>query len=320
MSTKYERIIFIDQQIRADKYPSAKTVAQVFEVSERSIWNDYQFLRDRLGSPIEYDETQEGWYYADPVFVLPAIWVEQDELLAFFLGHAIARNYLGPPFETQVLAGWEKITHYLPEKILAYLEKVERYYTIETGFSSNVPPQLLQDFDRAIRERRQVEMVYYTASRNDQRKRVVCPYHIYSATGFWYLIAFDWWRQDMRNFNLERVVDYRLLDQSFELDSTFSADTYIAQGFMGSMSQAYDFAIRFDAYQARYIRERKWHPSQTVEDLPDGGLVLRFHSGGLDAVQRWVMQYGPHAQVLEPPELRRRIQENVAKMSQLYTD
>lgn len=320
MSSKYERIIYIDQLIRSDKYPSAKTVAKVFEVSERSIWNDYQFLRDRLGAPIEYDDEREGWYYADPVFVLPAIWIENDELLAFFLGHAIARNYLGYSFESQVLAGWEKITHYLPEKILTYLEEAEKCYTIETGFSSNVSPQLLQDFEKAIREQHQIKMIYYTASRNDQRERVVYPYHIYSALDFWYLIAFDEWRQEPRNFNLERVAKYQILDQHFERDPAFSADKYISQGFMGSMGPEFDFAIRFDAHQARYIREREWHPSQTVEDLSDGGLLLSFRTGGLDAVQRWVMQYGPHAQVLEPPELRKLIQQDLAKMSQLYSD
>ena len=320
MSTRYERIIFIDQQIRAGNFPSAKTIAPIFEVSERAIFDDRTFMIDRLRAPIETNHERGGWYYANHTWVLPAIWVNEDELLAFFLSHAVSKRYLGKFFEEQILTGWEKITNYLPDDIRAYLEEADRCYTIDPGFFSSISPDMLQDFELAIRKQRQVEMTYYTASRNEQRKRTVNPYHIYSAMGSWYLLAFDRWRQDIRTFNMERIEAYQLLDQPFDPDPNFSALPYLAQGFMGSLGPRFEVAIQFDAYQARYIRERQWHLTQSMEELPDGGVILRLQSGGLEAIQRWVMQYGSHAEVLEPAELRQAIAAEIKKMSQFYSD
>ena len=41
-----------------------------------------------------------------------------------------------------------------------------------------------------------------------------------------------------------------------------------------------DVAVRFVADQAPYVRERIWHPSQQLEELPDGRVVLRLRAGG----------------------------------------
>ena len=37
---------------------------------------------------------------------------------------------------------------------------------------------------------------------------------------------------------------------------------------------------------------------EPLEELPDGGVILRFRAGGLGEVKRWVMQWGAHAKVL----------------------
>lgn len=79
-------------------------------------------------------------------------------------------------------------------------------------------------------------------------------------------------------------------------------------------------AIKFDSYQARYIRERRWHPTQEIEELPDGGLILRFCVGGLDEVKRWVMGYGSHAEVLAPESLRQAVKEELKQMATLYKE
>ena len=79
-----------------------------------------------------------------------------------------------------------------------------------------------------------------------------------------------------------------------------------------------NITIKFDEYQARWIRERDWHPSQKIEELPSGELILRLSVGGLGEVKRWVMGYGSHAEVIEPESLRREIEAEVKKMKKIY--
>ena len=40
---------------------------------------------------------------------------------------------------------------------------------------------------------------------------------------------------------------------------------------------------------------------------PDGSVTLRFTIDGFDEICWWILSYGPHCQVLEPPELIQKI-------------
>jgi predicted DNA-binding transcriptional regulator YafY len=82
----------------------------------------------------------------------------------------------------------------------------------------------------------------------------------------------------------------------------------------------FDIRLRFHETVADYIREKKWHPSQVVREMPDGGLELSLKLSSLVEIQRWVLGWGGYATVLHPPELSagvieaaRRIVEAAAK-------
>jgi len=74
----------------------------------------------------------------------------------------------------------------------------------------------------------------------------------------------------------------------------------------------------FDSFAARWVRERKWHESQRLDEQPDGSLILRFTVSGLGEVKRWVFSFGSHAEVLAPEELREEIQRETKKMAEKY--
>jgi len=320
MSPRLERIIHIDQQIRCGAYPNAARLAAHFEVSERTIYADRDFMISRLDAPIAFDEEAGGWYYSDANWVLPAIMVSEGELLAFFLGESIARHYLGTPFEAALRSAVNKIARYLPDHVRVDLAEAARHYTISAGATLGVMPELVVELDRAIRQRRRVRMVYYTASRDECTERTIDPYHFYNVRGDWYLLAYDHWRQEVRTFHMGRIREWWVLEDQFEPDAAFSVEQFLAEGFLTEVGQVCDVVIRFDAYQARWVRERRWHATQRIEELPDGGLVLRLRSGGLDEIKRWVMSYGSHAQVLEPPELRAAVAREVGKMAEMYLE
>ncbi|MGC8879779.1 MAG: helix-turn-helix transcriptional regulator, partial [Anaerolineae bacterium] len=197
MSTRLERIIHIDQEIRAGRYPSAATLAQRFEVSKRTIYADRTFMIDRLGAPIIYDSEHGGWTYADETWILPSIIVSEGELLAFFLGHVIVGQYLGTPFETPLRNALHRLMRYLPHHVQVDVQAATQHYTFRSGATVEVNAQLVLDLERAIREHHQVRMTYYTASRGERSERIVDPYHFYNVRGDWYLIAYDHLRGEM---------------------------------------------------------------------------------------------------------------------------
>ena len=72
-------------------------------------------------------------------------------------------------------------------------------------------------------------------------------------------------------------------------------------------------AIRFSAGTAPLIRSRLWRSDQTVEELPDGGLILRMPVDGPNAVRRWVLSFGSGAEVLEPDGLRETMRRELTR-------
>jgi predicted DNA-binding transcriptional regulator YafY len=138
--------------------------------------------------------------------------------------------------------------------------------------------------------------------------------------GEWYLVAFDHRRGEVRDFHIGRIRKLAVLNEQFDWPEGFDLSKYLDSGF-GMMRglELFQVEIAFDEYQARWMRERKaYHPTEQREELPDGGLLLRMQVGALDSVKRFVMQYGAHARVLAPEELRRAVRNETEAMKLLY--
>ena len=322
MSTKMERIYWIDRQIQQKRYPNAHTVREHFELrNARTAYDDRKFMINRLGAPIEYDRTRKGWYYSDPTYFLPAIMLTEEEITAFFLGEELFRRYLGTPFEAPLQLALDKIKQHLPEHV-SYDAKAETAaFAFSGGGRAFVEPELLLELSNTILSKRSVEMEYYSASSGQTNKRTVDPYHLHNIHGDWYLIAYCHTRREPRDFLASRIRAHKPLISTFQVDPSFSLDAYLESGFLAERAtKPENVVIKFDEYQARWIRERQWHASQRLEELPTGELILRLKVGGLGEVKRWVMGYGSHAEVLEPESLHREIQEEVKKMQKIYDE
>ena len=70
---------------------------------------------------------------------------------------------------------------------------------------------------------------------------------------------------------------------------------------------------------AVFVRERVWSKDQTVEALPDGGIVLTFTSTSEPEVHSWVLSFGSQAELMEPDTLRRQIADDVGELALVYS-
>lgn len=320
MSTKLERIYWIDEQIRANRYPNAHKVKEQFGLrNTRIAYEDREFMITRCHAPIKHSRSKGGWYYTDTTYFLPAIMLTTEEITAFFLGEELFKQHLGTPFEIPLRMALDKITQHLPEHVSYNAQRETSAFTFTGGGRAVVEPELLIELSHAIHSKHSIEMEYYSASRGQTSTRTVDPYYLHNIQGDWYLIAYCHTRQAPRDFLTSRIKARKRLPSTFQVRPSFSLDEYLAQGFLAERgTEIADITIKFDEYQARWIREREWHRSQKIEELPSGELILRLSVGGLGEVKRWVMGYGSHAEVIEPESLRREIEEEVKKMKKIY--
>lgn len=67
------RMLRLHEWLVAGRNPNCRKLAEQFEVSAKTVQRDVNFMRDRLGLPIEYDKTRFGFHYTRPVTGFPAI-------------------------------------------------------------------------------------------------------------------------------------------------------------------------------------------------------------------------------------------------------
>jgi predicted DNA-binding transcriptional regulator YafY len=103
---------------------------------------------------------------------------------------------------------------------------------------------------------------------------------------------------------------------TFEPPADFRASAYLDAGFrkVRGAGPGQTVRLRFSPVAARWVREKTWHATQTLQDHPDGGLTLTFSVNHLAEVKRWALSFGADCQVLEPEELREEIKAEARKL------
>ena len=117
----------------------------------------------------------------------------------------------------------------------------------------------------------------------------------------WYVVA-NCGEEGLRIFRLDRVEAVEVLETRYETPRDFSLDAIIRDGKAFQSAEAGTLRVRYSPNIARWIAERE---GTTVE--ADGSLVLEHPLADAEWAVRHVLQYGPDAEVLEPPEVRREI-------------
>jgi len=310
----WSRLLWLDREIREGRFPSAASIAEEFCCSRRTAFHTVTFLRDSLNAPVRHDRRRKGYVYTDPTYALPTVFLQEGELLGLLLAEQISRQYLGTPLEAPLRQAVRKLSRYLPDELAVETEELASAFHFAGGTSMELPLVRFTELERAVRERRRVHLRYFSAHRGERTEREVEPHFLHNVRGDWSLVAWDHLRGEPREFMVARIEEHHLLDQRFTRRPELEKSAYVGPMFLTERGrEPYEVVLRFDAYQARWIRERQWHSSQEVEEHLDGRITLRLRVGGAGDVLRWVLGYGSHVEVISPPSLRTRVAEELRK-------
>ncbi|MEA5536915.1 helix-turn-helix transcriptional regulator [Crocosphaera sp. XPORK-15E] len=317
---RLERLLQMDQLLRNHGRITQPMLAEKLEVTQRTIRDDLHFLQDRLMAPLDYNK-KEGWYYTNSTWRLPSISLSIGELFALTLGARMLQSYAGSAYEKELRSSIERLSERLPEQTWIDLQQLaDERIVFRSGAETNLDPEIWQKLLEASRASKRIWIHYYAATRNQYSERVVDPYllHVYRATNP-YVIGFCHKRQEIRWFRIDRIQQIKVLDETFERDPNFKADTYLEKIFQAEVGgHPVTVSIWFDAATAPFIRERRWHVTQEITEHGDGSLTLNLVTSGLNDLKRWVLGYGKGAVVKEPVELVNLVKSEVEGLSQHY--
>ncbi|NDC80354.1 MAG: WYL domain-containing transcriptional regulator [Verrucomicrobia bacterium] len=313
-----ERMQRLHDLLMNDRPVNCQQLGREFEVSYKTIQRDLDFMRDRLNLPIEYNATKYTFRYTEPVEGFPLLQVSEGEILALFVAQKVLAQYRGTPFEKTLGSAFQKLTGALKEEVSFNLGEWGADYSFRVTGASPADLETFRHLAKAIVQRQEVGFSYRSLRASHPETRHVHPYHLANIDNAWYLLAHDPLRGQLRTFALARIRDCKSTGRTFDRPRNFDAGKELKSGFgvFGGRGK-HKVRIRFDAFAARLVRERDWHPSQKIRELRGGEIEFSMVLGALEEIERWILSWGEHAKVQEPKILadsvKRRIRTNLTQ-------
>jgi proteasome accessory factor B len=261
-------------------------------------------MRDRMQLPLEYDRQRYGYYYTEKVSSFPTLQITEGELFALLVAEKALQQYRGTNFEKPLVSAFRKMADSLPDTVSLHLADWSRPSPFTPAPSRSSTSRTLTRWPRLWRSGDKSNSII--ASRASARSRCAgsipitwptstangfsSPTIIYAAT-----FAPSCRRASKPSGPPDKDSPARRNSPSSERCVTVSGCIQAGN------STPWSSALNESA--ADYIREKRWHPSQELRELKDGGVELRLKLSSLGEVQRWILSWGGHAVVVQPTAL-----------------
>ena len=194
-----DRLFRLVQVLRARRFATAKSLAEVLEVSERTVYRDVRDL-SLSGVPIE-GEAGVG-YALRRDFDMPPLMFDFEEIEALTAGARMVQAWSSPALAKAAQSALDKIAAALPDDKRIAMERTRLYAP-----SFHVDRELgkvLDTMREAIVEGRRLSMQYKDEG-GKASERKVRPLGLYFWGRKWTLAAWCEMREDFRNFRLDRA-------------------------------------------------------------------------------------------------------------------
>ncbi|WP_340023114.1 WYL domain-containing protein [Paenibacillus sp. FSL K6-1096] len=175
------RIQWFDQQIRQLAYPNSSKLAEQFEISRRQAQRDIEYLAESLRAPLRYVAKQRGYIYEDNSFVLPHLYITDEEqrvlkYLAYRYSHYDYEN-------AQSIRKVGDLLERFTEQPLA-----ERELKLPVFEVNPHRLQVMEMLEQAIRARRVLHVLYRNGQDTPQ-ELYLCPLQLSRRVEDDYLVA-----------------------------------------------------------------------------------------------------------------------------------
>src|SRR4051794_8603044 len=155
-----ERMMRMHARLQSGRYPNCRKLAEELEVSSKTVQRDIDFMRYRLGLPIEYDQLHFGFYYTEPVSSFPNIEISEGELVALYIGQKALAQYKGTSFEGPLSTAFRKITDGLRDTISVTLSDLDSAISFRTAGRSAADVHLFEKLSHAVFKQIEVRFEY----------------------------------------------------------------------------------------------------------------------------------------------------------------
>jgi predicted DNA-binding transcriptional regulator YafY len=293
--------------------------ARKLDCAVRTIWRDLRVL-EQAGFPLYDDKSGDGrrslWKLEEKFTLGLPVKLTLAETAALLMSRDLLRPTGAQALGTAVTSAFDKIGRVLSRDARQLLDQMRESIGVRAvGAKLQAPAaEHVALIQRAMLERRRLDMRYYSMSRDEESQRQVDPYHLTVFDGGFYLVGYCHWRKTERIFAIERIRELKMLATRFAMQPGFNAEEYLKHTWGIVQGEIVPVKVVFSSSVARYIRDRLWHPTQKLRELPDGRLEVSLRVADTLELRRWILGYGSEAEVTEPIAIRETLAREAAAL------
>jgi len=315
------RLLSILTTLQARGRVTAGELADECEVSLRTIYRDIDAL-SAAGIPVYSERGSEGGYRLLDGYrtQLNGLSAKEAEAL-FMIGFSGLAADLG--LGSVMMAAQNKLLSAVPAALRPGAEQMRARFHLDAPawFAEPEQPSHLPLVASAVWDQHPIRIRY--RSWKSERERVVEPLGLVLKGGAWYLVGqID---GDARTYRISRILELTVLNHSFERPAGFDLESYWGAGTRRLEADLHPnrARVRLSPWAVRmlgvlaspYVRATM----QFEGDADDEGWRLAaIHVGSVPQACVELLRFGVEAEVLDPPELRAKMAELAAGLSDIY--
>jgi predicted DNA-binding transcriptional regulator YafY len=314
---KSDRLVAILLALQNDGKRSASDLAELLEVSPRTIYRDVDAL-SAAGVPVYAERGAQGGIVLADSYRDALARFDEAELQALFVSSDDVLADLG--FLGRRRSALAKIARALPVRERAKVERTRGRVHIDTRrwWGASAPTATLAALREAVWADRRV-VFSYTDRAGAATRRTVDPLGLVAKAGVWYLAARD--RGVVKTFRAQRIGRVRILAQTFERPRDFDLATYWETVAEKMAEMPAPLTVTLEMSERALASAKSYLNVQSHTRLPGTApraSLVRIEFPAFEAALHETIGWSEEAVVVEPPELRKRLAEHARALLARY--
>lgn len=162
----------------------------------------------------------------------------------------------------------------------------------------------------AAQNSRAVAITYRSLSREEDSKRVIEPWTVFTTLGNWYVMGHCRSVGESRTFRIDRIKDLRMTDDTFVKPDEIPTPGVGYTPTDGDISGVIELSPR-----AKWVLE--YYPVEIIEDTPES-TTIRFSAPDPELPARLLLRLGGTAKLLEGAEIAERMRQIGQQIAEKY--
>jgi len=292
-------------------------------MTTRTIRRDLQALQE-AGFAI-YDEGEEHetkrWKLDAQPFRSVEAGLGVQDVAALYLSRSIVEALSAWPLADELRGALAKIEGALNPRMREFLATLPQVVSTKAAPGARGARRELVDVTRrlfeAVRDRRLIEMLYFSATSRRAKSYTLQPYRLALAQGGVYLVAWVPHYSEFRTFAVERIERLSVHETTFRKTRELPNDIFGSS--LGVFSAEPErIEIEFTARAAPYVQGRTWHESQQVNLLADGRVRMTLDVSNDWALRSWLLGFGADVRVIAPQTLAQSLRDELILAAEQY--